>query len=150
MASKAVFSEQAEQFTIVVHALLQNKETRATFAKEPLATLEKHGIVFKDPAVAKKVEAELAAFAGKLSDDDLCPPWTYPIAPWPINPVVNPFIPFVRTVNIAWAVKPGDIDDVIRVDQPRVDAFVTQVSLEARIAVLEARIAELETNLAKK
>jgi hypothetical protein len=154
MAGKPVFSEQAEQFTMIVHALLQNKETRAAFAKEPLSTLKQYGIEFKDPAVAKKVEAELAVFAGKLSDDDICPPWTIVPRTWTIGPrtwtqTMTRNIPIVRAVNITWVAK-GDLDDVIKIDQPRVDAFVTQVSLETRIAVLEARIVELEANLAKR
>jgi len=156
MAGKQVFSEQAEQFTIVVHALLQNKETRTAFAKEPLATLKQYGVEFKDPAVAKKVEAELKAFAGKLSESDICPPYTWAIAPRPVSAPRNVATTYVRTAsvvrvaNITWVVKPGDIDDVIKIDQPRVDAFVTMVSQETRIAMLEARIVELEANLAKR
>ena len=161
MAGKSVFSEQAEQFTVVVHALLQDKETRAAFAKAPIATLEQHGIAFKDPAVAKKVEAELGRFAGGLSQDDLCPPWTWAISPMSVTRTAT--IAYVRTGSIAratsmtWAVKPGDIDDVIRIDQLRVDAFVTQVSLQgritmqdAKIAAQEARIAELEAKLVNR
>ncbi len=158
MASKAAFSEQAEQFTVVVHALLQNEETRAAFTKEPLATLKQYGIEFKDPAVAKKVEAELRAFAGKLSEDDIYLPHYFArvsvinaprtaAAAQATNYVRSQSI--VRTANVTWVAK-GDLDDVIKIDQPRVDAFVTQVSQETRIAMLEARIAELEANLAKR
>jgi len=53
------FSEQAEQFATVVNALIQGSETRAEFAKSPLAVLQKYGVTFKDPTVAKRVEAEL-------------------------------------------------------------------------------------------
>jgi len=152
MEGKPIFSEQAEQFAIVVHALLQNEETRTAFAKEPLTTLEKYGIAFKDRAVAKKVEAELQAFAGKLSPDDLCPPYYYARVSAINSPRTRTYtIPqsIVRAANITWVAK-GDLDDIIKVDQLRVDAFVTQVNQEARIAMLENRITELEAQLAKR
>jgi len=145
MASKQVFSEQAEQLTTVVHALLQNDETRAAFAKEPLATLKHYGIDFKDAAVAKKVEAELAVFAGRLADIDFCPPLVRAITPrtWLSIYPKTWTGPIVSITNTTWVAK-GDLDDVIRIDQPRVDAFVTRINLETKISVLEARIAELE------
>jgi hypothetical protein len=162
MAGKPVFSEQAEQFTAVVHALLQDKETRVAFAKAPLATLKQHGIEFKDPVVAKKVEGELATFVGGLSDEDICPPWAFArvsarVGTWTTTISYARTGSIVGATNVAWAVKPGDIEDVITIDRTRVDAFVTQVGLEGRIAIQEAkiaeqaaRIAELETRLAQR
>jgi hypothetical protein len=164
MPDKPVFSEQAEQFAAVVHALLQDKETRTAFAKAPLATLKQHGIEFKDPAVAKKVEAQLGTFVGGLSDDDICPPIQFAMASARISSATQTQTaiyswtrtgPVVRATNVTWVVKPEGIDDVIQVNQPRVDAFVTKVSMEstlamrdAKIAQQAARIAELEASLA--
>jgi hypothetical protein len=162
MASKSVFSNQVEQFTAVVHALLQDKETRVAFAKAPLNILKQHGIEFKDPAVAKKVESELTTFVGGLSDEDICPPWVYARTATQVGTLTST-VSYARTGtiarvnNVAWAVKPRDIDDMITIDQPRVDAFVTQVGMAGRIALQEAkiaeqaaRIAELETRLAQR
>lgn len=163
MAGK-VFAEQVEQFAAVVHALLQEKETRAAFAKAPIAILQQHGIEFKDPALAKKVEAELGAFLGGLSDDDICPPiqfvaTAYPprVTSWTMTRVWTWTGPVVRAANVTWVVKPEGVDDVINVVQPRVDAFVTKVSMEstlamrdAKIAEQAARIAELEANFMRR
>jgi hypothetical protein len=149
MAGKSVFSEQAEQFTVVVHALLQDEETRAAFAEAPLATLKHYGIEFKDRAVAKRVEAELKEFAG-MAEYDICPPWTWTIAPLARTKiVVGPINIATRATSITWVAKPGDMEEVMAIDQLRVNAFVNQVSVEGRIAALEARIVELEATLAK-
>jgi hypothetical protein len=152
MPGRPVFADQAEEFSAVVHALLQDEETRAVFAKDPLATLERHGIRFKDPAVAKQVDARLRDFAGQVSIDEICPPYT-----WAISPIsVTRTQVYVRTrsvtraTSITWAVKPGEIEEVIVIDQPRVDAFMTQVALQARIAMLETKIAELERVVAMR
>lgn len=147
MAGKPVFSDQVEQFTAIVHALLQDKKTRVSFAKSPLVTLKQHGIEFKDPAVAKKVEKELAAFVGGLSDDDICPPWMYARVSTGVGTYTSTFSyartgSIARATNVTWAVKTRDIEDIISIDQPRVDAFLTQVSMTGRIAIQEAKIAE--------
>lgn len=153
MVDKSVFADQVEQFAVVVHALLQEKETRTAFARAPIATLEQHGITFKDAAVAKRVEVELARFAGAISEDDICPPWTWAISPMSVTRTAT--VSYVRTGSIAratsmtWAVVPEDIGDVIKVDQPRVDAFVTQVSLQGRIAMQDAKIAAQEARIAE-
>jgi len=132
MAQKAVFADQAEQFALVVNALLQNKQTRTAFAKDPLATLKQNGIEFADPAVAKRVETELVAFAGNASmpgpDDD-----------WP------PHF-WIQAMSITWVAKPGEIDNVITSDRIRVNAFVTQTAQQNTITKLEKRIAMLEAN----
>jgi hypothetical protein len=160
MAGK-IFAEQAEQFAVVVHALLQDKETRAAFTKAPIATLQQHGIEFKDPVTAKKVEAGLGAFLGRISDDDICPPIQFVATAYPPRvmslTMVRSWVwtgPVVKAMSIAYVEKPEGIEEVIRVDQPRVDAFVNQVSMEntlamreAKIAEQAARIAELETRL---
>jgi hypothetical protein len=157
-----VFSDQVEQFTAVVHALLQDEETRVAFAKEPLATLRRHGIAFKDPAVAKRVEGELAAFAGELDEYTICPPWFFArvsarVGTWTSTASYARTGSIARATNVTWAVKPRDIEEVISVNQPRVDAFLTQVGTQGRIAILEAeiakqaeRIAELEARLGQR
>ncbi len=141
MAGKPVFADQAEQFTMVVDALLQNEETRSAFAKEPLATLKHYGIEFADPAVAKRVETDLIAFAAGASaampgPDDTWPPRYY-------------IRTFARATSITWVAK-GDLDDAIRIDRTRVDAFVTQAALQSKIAVLEKKLAMLEANQARR
>ena len=136
MAGKALFAEQAEEFTAVVNTLLQNARVRAEFAKAPLDTLKRAGIAFKDDAIARRVGAELEAIAsgsaaGMPGPDDVWPPRYY-----------------ARATSIAWDAKPGDIDDVITIDRIRVDAFVNQVALETKVSVLEKKIVALETALA--
>ena len=143
MTSKPVFSEQAEQFTIVVDALLQSQETRAAFAKAPLATLEQYGIEFKDRTVAKKVEAELVAFAGSASAY-----YPDPDGSWP--PRYYAPIPFAaRATCITWVAK-GDHEELLTIDRSRVDAFKIQATLQNKITMLEKKIAELEANMAKR
>jgi len=55
----------------------------------------------------------------------------------------------IRTGSITWVAK-GELDDVIQFDQVRVDAFVNQVTVDAKIVELETRIAELEAVIAKR
>jgi hypothetical protein len=150
-----VFAEQAEQFAVVVHALLQDEATRVAFTKAPIATLKEHGVEFKDPAVAKKVEADLGRFLGEIGDVDICPPIHFAYTRTYTNPYTSVYTwvrtrTAVRATCITWVAKPEEIDDVIKIDQPRIDAFVTKVGLEARIATLEARIAQLEGNPARR
>jgi hypothetical protein len=56
---------------------------------------------------------------------------------------------FVRAASVTWVAK-GDREDVMRIDEGRVDAFVTRVDLENRIAALEQQVADLEAELAKR
>lgn len=134
MSARPVFAEQAEQFTMVVGALLQNEQTRSAFVKEPLATLRTYGIDFSDPAMAKKVEAELATLLRSTSMPN-------PDDPWP------PRL-FVRAVSITWVAK-EDLNAVINVDRVRVDAFVSQAAMQAKVNELEKKIVVLEKALAR-
>jgi hypothetical protein len=139
MTAKAVFAEQAEEFAVVVDALLRNERTRDDFAKAPIATLKKAGITIAEAAVAKKVETDLAALAGGASAGMPGPDDYYHHLPRY----------FARATSIMWVAK-GDLDDVIAIDRPRVDAFVKQASLEIEIAGLKQRIVQLEANQVRR
>ena len=136
MSSKATIAEHAGQFAAVMHAILQNERTKAELAEQPLATLKKYGIEFKDSAVSKKVAGELTAIgsagiAGMPPDDG-----TY----WPPTTIAQ----FLSVTIVAI---PGEVDDPITVDRPRVDAFVDKASLEYTIGTLKQRVATLENTL---
>ncbi len=146
MPNKSVFEDQTEQLAIVVHALLQDKDRRSAFAQDPLAVLQQHGIEFKDPEVAKKVETELKQLSKWEPGDDICPPLR-PIGMRVCN--INTLPPVLRTVrlvvrasHITWYVKPKNIDDMLEIDKMQVDVFQTQVGMERLIDIQNAQIAE--------
>lgn len=178
MQEKPIFADQVEKFTMLIDALLSNEETSDAFTEAPLETLKKYGIEFTDAGVAKKVEAELKEIAKGLTIPDpegLSPQYFARTLPRPrifvatrIRVVPNPFTEprplvsprvivaprmatasYVRAASVTIVAK-GDREDVWKIDEGRVDAFMTKVDLENRIAALEEHIIELEAELAKR
>ncbi len=138
MAQKALFAEQADQFVNVVRSLLLNEGTRIEFAKAPLATLEKAGIHFADPAVGKTVETELLKFGSEMTN--LPPPEG--------DETFDRWLQLLeRAASVTWVAKPEGMDQVIHFDRPRVDAFVTRAALEARVTSLEQENSWLKKQL---
>jgi hypothetical protein len=110
--------------------------------------------------VAKRVEVELGRFLGEIADVDICPPIQFAISYPPRvmsmtrSQTLSMTMSWVRTrtavraTTLTWVVKPEGVEDLIMVDQPRVDAFMTEVSLGNTIAMQEAKINELQAEIA--
>lgn len=138
MPESKVFGKQTEAFADVVDALMINPRTRAAFTDDPLGTLGRHGIEFVDPDVAKLVDKEIRAVASGITLPGDSMAWTNPavkVATKSTAPIVS------VVVNVAsQAARP---EEVMRIDEDRVDRIRDIAYFQQRVVELELEVARL-------
>jgi hypothetical protein len=138
------FAADAQAFVELVDALLGDETKRQEFARDPIATLERHGIRFPDSQARAEIGERLkeAAQCGEGEGVMGVVAWTRPV----VKIVTYGTMPIVEVITKVCSdrIGFGDIDKALEVDTGRVSQSVEIAVLNRRILALEEEVLRLQ------